>query len=176
LGENDDANEAPAPRRSIAWFIWRILRLPVFAFLGICVLMMFLETRMVYPVPRVLSESEAPFDEQSEEVFFASADGMKLQGRYYPIQGGQAVILYCHANGEDAARVDPYLAYLRDTLGASVFCFNYRGYGKKKGSLTSEALLRMGWQHSVGWRSILIGKMKILCFMADRLGAELQLR
>lgn len=133
MGENDDANEAPAPRRSIAWFIWRFLRLPVFAFLGICVLMMFLETRMVYPIPRVLSDSEAPFAEHSEEVFFESADGTKLQGRYYPIQGEQAVILYCHANGEDAARVDPYLAYLRDTLVASVFCFNYRGYGKSEG-------------------------------------------
>ena len=65
-------------------------------------------------------------------------------------EDGQVSILYCHANGEDAARVDPYLAYLRDTLGAAVFCFNYRGYGKSAGKpheqgIVEDALAAQRW-------------------------------
>ena len=86
---------------------------------------------MVYPVPPALPG--VVYDEASEEVFFESADGTKLEGRYYPSVGSQRVILYCQANGEDIAHNDPYLSFLRDALSASVFSVNYRGYGRSDG-------------------------------------------
>ena len=164
VGDNGKTIEASAPRRTVAWFFWRIFRLPAIAFLLICVLMMFLETGMVYPIPSVQPEGETLFDEQSEEVFFESADGTKLQGRYYsfengsfengafengafengPFEGGQIVVLYCLANGEDVARCDPYMSFLRDTLSASVFCFNYRGYGKSEGRPNERGVIEDG--------------------------------
>ena len=39
-----------------------------------------------------------------------------------------------HGNGEDISRNAAYMAFLRDKLEASIFVFDYRGYGKSEGS------------------------------------------
>ena len=45
----------------------------------------------------------------------------------------QRAILYCHGNGEHIAFNAELAARLRDSLEASVFLFDYRGYGRSAG-------------------------------------------
>ena len=68
-----------------------------------------------------------------EDVWFQSADGTKLHGWFVPHPNPKRAILYCHGNGEHVAFNAELAAQLRDSLQASVFLFDYRGYGHSEG-------------------------------------------
>jgi len=128
------ANPSPTlERKSYLWRAWRIARLFVVAYLVIVLLMMFLERWLVYPVPPAdLGDWKSTWLEH-EDVWFQSADGTKLHGWFVPHENPKHAILYCHGNGEHIAFNAELAADLRDSLQASVFMFDYRGYGKSEG-------------------------------------------
>ena len=70
---------------------------------------------------------------QYEDVHFTSADGTKLHGWFIPHPNPTGAVLYCHGNGEDVAAVGELAAHLASVLQASVFIFDYRGYGHSEG-------------------------------------------
>lgn len=82
-----------------------------------------------------------PTDIDFEDAHFTSADGTKLHGWYFPHDDPNYAILFCHGNaGNITNRVDA-AAQLREKLGASVFVFDYRGYGKSEGSPNEKGVL-----------------------------------
>ncbi len=95
--------------------------------------MMSLETWLVYPAPPLAAGDWEPSDFKYEDVRFESADGTKLHGWFLPKAGAKRMILYCHGNGEDVAAVGELAAFLSNRLEASVFVFDYRGYGHSEG-------------------------------------------
>ncbi len=96
--------------------------------------MMFLETKLVYPIPPRSSGDWQPKSFQYEDVHFISADGTKLHGWYFPHPAAKFAILYCHGNGEDISSNGQWAAELAERLQASIFIFDYRGYGHSEGS------------------------------------------
>ena len=68
-----------------------------------------------------------------ESIFFEASDGTKLHGWFFPLPGKFPVILFCHGN---AGNISHRLHNIRELLknGFQVFIFDYRGYGKSKGS------------------------------------------
>ena len=96
--------------------------------------MMFLETWLVYPAPSLTWGDWNPKGFQHEDVHFTSADGTKLHGWFVPHLNSTRAILYCHGNGEDVASAGEIAAHLSDVLRASVFVFDYRGYGHSEGN------------------------------------------
>jgi uncharacterized protein len=114
--------------------IWRIARPVVLGYLLILLAMMLLENRLVYPVPPITWGNWAPAGLAHEDVWFESADGTKLHGWFVPNSNPVRAILYCHGNGEHIAMNADVAALLRDKLQASVFLFDYRGYGHSHGS------------------------------------------
>jgi uncharacterized protein len=80
--------------------------------------------------------------EKSEDVWFTTADGVKLHGWFMPAQKQHAsgTVLYCHGNGGN-------LTYVRGVAqdltarGLDVLLFDYRGYGRSEGSAPSETQL-----------------------------------
>jgi len=127
------ANAEPSIRPPRRRRLWRIARVLVVGYVLIVLLMMFLETSLVYPIPPLSVGDWQPKSFQYEDVHFTSADGTKLHGWFLPNAGAKHVILYCHGNGEDVAAVGEFAAFLRDRLQASVFVFDYRGYGHSEG-------------------------------------------
>src|SRR5262245_35678911 len=87
-----------SPRRN-RWC--RVARSLVIAYLLIVLLMMFLETWLVYPAPPLTAGDWNPTGFKYEDVRFESADRTKLQGWFLPRDGAKRAILYCHGNGED---------------------------------------------------------------------------
>ena len=74
-----------------------------------------------------------------EEVWFRSADGMKLFGWYVEQPTTSAVLLWCHGNaGNMTHRLGNLQALYR--LGLSVFLFDYRGYGRSQGRPSEDGL------------------------------------
>ena len=96
--------------------------------------MVFLETRLVYPIPPLSQGNWKPTSFPYEDVEFTSADGTKLHGWFFPRPNTKRAILYCHGNGEDVAADGDLGHHLSNVLKASVLVFDYRGYGHSAGS------------------------------------------
>ena len=130
------------PRRTLPGKAKRAARSLLVMYVGVCLAMMLLERRLVYqPPPRRF----APLTSSScEDVWFSAADGTKLHGVFFPAPESQTVVLYCHGNGEDVAQGLSLGNRLRSQLGANVFLFDYRGYGRSDGTPDEDGVLQDG--------------------------------
>ena len=74
-----------------------------------------------------------------DSVSFEATDGTKLHGWFFPLPGKSPVMLFCHGN---AGNISHRLHNIRELLkkGFQVFIFDYRGYGKSKGSPSREGV------------------------------------
>ena len=133
---------------------WRVLvrltRVVVLVYLGILVVLMFLERSMIYPAPNASLGIWSPTSFSFEDVSFASADGTRLHGWYFETAQPRAYVLFCHGNGEDVSLLGPWAAELSEKLGVSIFAFDYRGYGKSQGVPHEAGLLADG-QAALAW-------------------------
>jgi uncharacterized protein len=94
------------------------------------------EHSRVYHPKRQLDATGAELGRPFENVFFKTSDGVELNGWFFPAvtnaPQAQSVFLNCHGNGGNIShRLGLYRALL--DLGASVFAFDYRGYGLSQG-------------------------------------------
>ena len=125
-------------------FTWRIARPLVIAYLVVVLIMMLLEPWVVYPRPAVELGDWNPTGLNHEEVWFESADGTRLHGWFIRHANPKHAIVYCHGNGEHIAFNADLAANLRDSLQASVFMFDYRGYGRSEGSPNEDGCIADG--------------------------------
>jgi len=77
-----------------------------------------------------------------EDVYFTTADGVRLNGWFVPGTGSPEVMIWFHGNaGNISHRVDN-LRRFHNELGLSVFIFDYREYGRSEGSVSEEGTYR----------------------------------
>ena len=74
-----------------------------------------------------------------QEVWFDSADGIRLFGWYVESRETRAVLLWCHGNAGNIIHRLENLALLY-RAGLSVFLFDYRGYGRSRGTPSEDGL------------------------------------
>jgi fermentation-respiration switch protein FrsA (DUF1100 family) len=132
------------PPRSPAARAWRFARPFVVGYLIILLGMLFLETKLVYPIPPLSWGNWKPIAFTYEDVLFTSADDTLLNGWLIPRENSKHAVLYCHGNGEDIANVGDFAAELGQALDATVFIFDYRGYGHSAGSPTEAGCIADG--------------------------------
>ncbi len=137
------ADEKPR-RRGIWWRLAKIIGRLFVLYLVLVLLMMWLETLLLFPTWQIPEGDWHPADIQFEDVEFQAADGTRLNGWYFAHPDPKAHVLYCHGNGEDLSHMGQYLSSLRDEYQVSVFAFDYRGYGKSEGKPNEEGLLADG--------------------------------
>jgi fermentation-respiration switch protein FrsA (DUF1100 family) len=75
-----------------------------------------------------------------EDIWFESGDGAKLHGWWIPSNHVRApILLLCHGQGGNISdRLNKVVRWHR--LGASVFLFDYRGYGRSSGNPSEKGL------------------------------------
>lgn len=78
-----------------------------------------------------------------EEVYLVSKSGKKIHGWYYSAAGSAQVILFNHGNAGNLLSRTSILALLLKT-GASIFIYDYEGFGKSEGLPTIEGILENG--------------------------------
>lgn len=114
-----------------------LLLFPVVLF----VMFRWFEHKQVYfPMSRMDAEHRV-LGPSSEDVYFAAADGVRLNGWFFPAAAaarrGNTAILICHGNaGNISHRVE--LCDLLLQMGVAVFVFDYRGYGRSEGTPSEE--------------------------------------
>lgn len=69
-----------------------------------------------------------------EDVFFHAADNTKLHGWYCPTKNAELTILIVHGNAGNVSTRVRLLQHLQNQQTASIFIFDYRGYGRSEGS------------------------------------------
>lgn len=93
---------------------------------------------------------QSSFDDSPEnrrlhcrDIFFSAADGVRLHGWLFPLEGDDPILLFCHGNaGNISHRLDNVRLLLEQ--GLQVFLFDYRGYGRSEGSPSEEGIYRDG--------------------------------
>ena len=101
----------------------------------------YLEKKSVfYPDNEVLNSPE-DIGLKYENVYFYTADNIKLHGWFIPSENNNFTILYCHGNaGNISWRLD--IVRILHQAGWSVFIFDWRGYGKSEGSPSETGLYK----------------------------------
>jgi uncharacterized protein len=96
-------------------------------------LIQLIERSLVYPRPSRERGDWRPRWLRPQNVWFRSADNTKLHGWYVPNQDARRLVVYCHGNCEHVADQANLIFRLQSYLAATVFVFDYRGYGRSRG-------------------------------------------
>lgn len=92
------------------------------------------ENRMVFPRRRAKQEWVDPVAPDTEEVWLRSADGTRIHAWHLPHPDPDAgAVLVHHGNAGNVSHRGGLMAALRKTLGRSVVCYDYPGYGRSGG-------------------------------------------
>ena len=94
--------------------------------------------RMVFQPWSHMEASPAELKRPFEDIYFTAADNRRLNGWFFPANTNFAILL-CHGNAGNLSHRLPLI----DTLvkaGASVFAFDYRGYGRSAGKPTEKGV------------------------------------
>lgn len=118
----------------------RVLRSLALVYIGVCIVMMFLERSLVFVPTRYPGGEWKPWNLEFEDAEFTAADGTKLHGWFVPHDKPRAVMLLAHGNGGNLTNRIDVLRELHN-LGAAVLVFDYRGYGKSEGSPSETGIL-----------------------------------
>jgi uncharacterized protein len=144
--ENPNVSEQAIVRKrgKIARYVKRAFFSLAVVYLLIVVLMSVFETTLVYP-GRAASVGNWNPRFTREEVVFRSEDGTELVGWYLPLENASRTVLVFHGNAENVATTSAaYGDRLRKTLEASVFVFDYRGFGKSTGTPSENLVIQDG--------------------------------
>lgn len=97
------------------------------------------ENAMLYVPDPVLTAHPGTYGLAHEELDIKARDGARVHGWFIVNAATSPVILACHGNGGNISnRLDKLLIFRR--AGASVLLFDYRGYGKSRGSLSEKGV------------------------------------
>jgi fermentation-respiration switch protein FrsA (DUF1100 family) len=143
----------------------------VVGYLLVVLAMMLLERWLVYPAPPLALGNWNPEGLGHEDVWFESADGTKLHGWFVPHNEPKRAILYCHGNGEHIAFNADLATRLRDKFQASVFVFDYRGYGRSRGRPSEEGCIGDGCAAQLWLAKRMAIKPQDVVLMGRSLGA-----
>ena len=75
------------------------------------------------------------------DVSFSSSDGTMLHGWYCPVKGKAPTVLICHGNAGNVSTRIKLLQHLQATTKVNSFIFDYRGYGRSKGTPSVDGVL-----------------------------------
>jgi fermentation-respiration switch protein FrsA (DUF1100 family) len=70
---------------------------------------------------------------QVQDVWLKAADGNRIHAWWFPREGCQRAVLFCHGNGGNLSYWTPTILALMNSLSRSVLIFDYPGYGRSEG-------------------------------------------
>ena len=150
-------------------FIWYTGRLIVLAgltiYLALSTYIALFQSRLVYYPTREIERTPGDAGLAYEQIEFKSTDGIILSGWFIPAVEERGVVLFCHGNGGNISHRIETIA-IHNTLGMSIFIFDYRGYGSSGGKPSERGTYRdaeAAWKYLVEERGISPQKIVIHC-------------
>lgn len=128
-----------------------IIRIGLGVYVGLCILLFFRQTNMVYYPVREIMFTPANVNLAYEEVFCTTADGERIAAWFVPAKDARGTLLMCHGNGgNNGDRI--YAIEFFHNLGLNVFIFDYRGYGLSTGKPSEDGTYKdalAAWKYLV---------------------------
>ena len=104
-----------------------------------------LENFLLYHPYREIEVTPGNYGVAYENVSFSAEDDVRLHGWYVaPKDPDGPVLLWAHGNAGNLSHRAENIALIQKELGAGVFIFDYRGYGKSEGKPGEEGLYADG--------------------------------
>ncbi len=158
---------APEPKSALWHQTWvRVVLYLLCAYVGLAVMLMFLENRLLFH-PTTVGQSwidppAAPSGRTRPmptitDVTLTAKDGTKIHAWWCTSKDAKGAMLYCHGNAGNLSHRGVSIIKLHDILGVSVLIVDYPGYGKSAGS-PSEAGCYAAAEAGYDW---IIGEQKI---------------
>src|SRR5947209_6879212 len=122
------APPSPPARRRRTWR--RRLTDWTFCYVGMIVVLMILEDRIIYhPTPAAESWREPP-DPAVQDVFLDLPTGERAHGWWWPRRGSNRAFIYCHGNSGNLSDRGGGLARWADAVDGSALIIDYPGFGR----------------------------------------------
>lgn len=99
----------------------------------------YLEWRSIYFPMRQIEYIPPDIGLDYKDIFFKTEDGVELNGWFIPAEKAKGIILFLHGNAGNISHRFEKIRIFHD-LNLNVFIFDYRGYGKSKGSPSERGL------------------------------------
>ncbi len=118
------------------------LLLPVFGvlllfYIGFCAMIYVNQSRYIYYPARGHDTTPRYHGYAYQDITYTTEDGASISAWYIPVPEARGTVLFCHGNaGNISHRMDTI--EILNKLGLNVFLFDYRGYGKSKGTPTEK--------------------------------------
>lgn len=117
-----------------------ILKIAVIVYVLICVLLYFLQEKLIFFPDKLAKEYQFAFDQPFEERYIKMDDGKLLHGLLFKANNSKRLVFYLHGNAGSLGEWG-YLAKTYTDLQYDVFMLDYRSYGKSEGAISSQAQL-----------------------------------
>jgi len=124
--------------------LFRLLGLAACIYLGVIIVLLALENKLVYHPTGPTEEWSSPPAPEVQEVELTSADGTPIHAWWWPKEGVQGAVIYCHGNAGNLSSRGPTLGKIRQALGESILIFDYPGYGKSGGAVSEKGCYLAG--------------------------------
>jgi fermentation-respiration switch protein FrsA (DUF1100 family) len=114
----------------------RIAGIAACSYIGVIIVLLFLETRLLFHPTRANEEWISPPNSRVEDVFPQSRDGIRIHAWWCPTADwspDKGALLYSHGNAGNLSHRADAIASWQRYLGISVLIFDYPGYGRSEG-------------------------------------------
>ncbi|TLS72264.1 alpha/beta hydrolase [Mariprofundus erugo] len=159
----------------------RALLLLVIAIAGTVISMLSVEDDYIFFPEQEMSHSPADAGLSFRDLYFTSADGVRLHGWYMPHPHARFTLLHLHGNaGNISHRVAQYRRW--HEMGLAVFAFDYRGFGLSEGEPSEDGLYddaMAAWsllqeKPEMAGNGIIIAGRSLGCAVAAHLASEVK--
>jgi len=141
--------------------LFSLLRIGVAVYVGLCLVLMFRQSRYIYFPDRDVSLTPEYLDLDYENVSIRTQDGESIIGWYVPVDpleapGARPTVLFCHGNGGDIGDRVGSLKTFHD-MGFNTLIFDYRGYGQSTGKPSEQGTyldVQAAWNHLKAVRGV----------------------
>ena len=103
-----------------------------------------LEKQFIFFPDKSVDETPREWGLAYEDIYFATEDGLRLNGWWIPGTGSPVTLLWFHGNGGNISHRLESIKLRRDQLGSNIFIFDYREYGRSEGQVSEQGTYRDG--------------------------------
>ncbi|WP_205503725.1 alpha/beta hydrolase [Rufibacter psychrotolerans] len=117
--------------------VFTVLKVGLLLYAGICVLLYFLQEKLIFYPEKLPQDYRFGFRQAFEEIGVKTADNVLLHAVLFKAAQPKGVIFYLHGNAGSLASWGD-VASIYTHLSYDVFMLDYRGYGKSEGQIKSQ--------------------------------------
>ena len=114
-----------------------IVKISAIAYLLLCVLLYFIQEKLIFFPQKLPVNYTFQFNQNFEEKNFTTADNKQLNGLLFKADNSKGLIFYLHGNA-GCLQSWGQIAKTYTDLHYDLFMLDYRGYGKSEGSISNE--------------------------------------